>query len=131
LILLQASRKIVTTKNSSEQLVNEAKERKKTKRSDRVSGGESTSGIREERAQVAEEEKGKVANAKEEERQQAELTRRVAGTVAPYVEPPSDKAPRELLEVPRRRGTSASGTESDGGRGSQSERAKGNHWASH
>ena len=39
-------------------------------------------------------EKGKVANAKEEERQQAEVTRRFAGTDASYVDPPSDKAPR-------------------------------------
>jgi hypothetical protein len=43
----------------------------------------------EERAQA--EEKGEVANAKEEERQLAEVTRRVARTVAPYVEPVHDK----------------------------------------
>jgi hypothetical protein len=54
-----------------------------------------------ERAQA--EETGLIANSKEEERQQAELTRRVAGTVAPYVEPPS--------KIPRRRGRRVSGRE--------------------
>jgi hypothetical protein len=43
---------------------------------------------------VEDREKGVVANAKEEEIQQAEVTRRVAGTDAPCVEPPSDKTPR-------------------------------------
>jgi hypothetical protein len=41
-----------------------------------------------------EKEKGEIPNAKEEEKQQAEVTRRVAETDAPYVDPPSDKAPR-------------------------------------
>jgi hypothetical protein len=58
----------------------------------------------EERAQA--EEKGEIASAKEEERQQAAAIRRVAETVAPYVEPPSDNDPRCLLEIPRRRGLS-------------------------
>jgi hypothetical protein len=35
-----------------------------------------------------------VANLKEDERQQAKVTRRVAGTDAPYIDPPSDKPPR-------------------------------------
>ncbi len=35
-----------------------------------------------------------LANAKEEERQQADVMRQVAGTAAPYVGPPSDKPPR-------------------------------------
>jgi hypothetical protein len=89
---LQTRRNIVTTKNSSDQ------HRK-------LSGGEKGAEERkketqsqEERAQA--EEKGEEANAKEEERQQAEVTRRVAGTVAPYVEPPRDKAPRLSLGVP-------------------------------
>jgi hypothetical protein len=59
---------------------------RKVKESDTVSGGE-------ERAQAEEKEKGEVANAKEEERHQAEITRRVAGTGAPYVDPPSGKPP--------------------------------------
>ncbi len=58
---------------------------RKVKESDTVSGGESTS-VRERR--------GGLANVKEEERQQAEVTRRFAGTDASYVDPPSDKAPR-------------------------------------
>jgi hypothetical protein len=56
-------------------------------------GKEATQSL-EERAQVGEKEKGKVASAKEEERQQTEITRRVAGTDAPNVDPPSNKAPR-------------------------------------
>jgi hypothetical protein len=39
-----------------------------------------------------EKEKGEVTKA--EERQQAEVTRRVAGADAPYVDPPSDKTLR-------------------------------------
>jgi hypothetical protein len=83
----------------------------------------------EERAQEEEKEKGEVANAKEEERRQAEVARRVAGTFAPYAAPPSDKALRESLRVIGRKVTSAreigSGRESDGeteGRRSQRER---------
>jgi hypothetical protein len=36
--------------------------------------------------------------AKEKERQQAEVTRRVAGRIAPYVEPPS-KIPRRTRKI--------------------------------
>jgi hypothetical protein len=77
------------------------------KESETVSRGDSTRGRERE-----------VANAKEEERQQAEVTRRVAETFSPYAAPPSDKAPRESLGVPGRRGRSAreiaSRRESDG-----------------
>jgi hypothetical protein len=48
----------------------------------------------EERAQVEEKEKGEVGNVRAEERQQAEVMRRVAVTVFPYVDPPSEKSPR-------------------------------------
>jgi hypothetical protein len=58
---------------------------RKVKERDTVSGGE-------ERAQA--EEKGEVASAKKEERQQAEVTRRVTGTDVPYVDPPSENPPR-------------------------------------
>jgi hypothetical protein len=54
--------------------VNEAEDREKEregKESDAFSGGESK-------------EKAEVANAKEEERQHAKVTRRVAGRYAPY-----------------------------------------------
>jgi hypothetical protein len=49
------------------------------KESDAVSGRESK-------------EKAEVENAKEEERQQAKVTGKVAGTNAPYVDPPNTKA---------------------------------------
>jgi hypothetical protein len=59
------------------------RERKgKRKESNTVSGGESTSG-RERRG----------SGRKVEERQQAEVTRRVAGADALYIDPPSDKPP--------------------------------------
>jgi hypothetical protein len=45
----------------------------------------------EKRAQT--DEKGGLSNAKEEERQQVEVTRRVAGAAAPYAEPPSGNVP--------------------------------------
>jgi hypothetical protein len=54
--------------------------------------GKKAAQSQEERAQA--EEKGEAANVKEEERQQAQVTRRVTGTDAPYVDPPSAKAPR-------------------------------------
>jgi hypothetical protein len=79
---MQTRRKIVTTKNYCDQ-------------HSKSSGGEKD---KEKKATQSQEEKEKGeeanANAKEEERQQAELTRRVAGTVAPYIEPPGDKDPR-------------------------------------
>jgi hypothetical protein len=64
----------------------------------------------EERAQAKE--KVEVANAKEEERQEAEFTRRVAGEVAPYVDPPSIIPRRGRRRVSERE--IASGGESDG-----------------
>jgi hypothetical protein len=48
----------------------------------------------EERAQAEEKEKGELANAKEEDRQQAEVTRRVAERDAPYTAPPCENPPR-------------------------------------
>jgi hypothetical protein len=60
----------------------------------------------EERAEL--EEKGEIANAEEDERQEAEVTRRVAETDASY-------AGKRNIKT----------------RGSQRERASGNHWASH
>jgi hypothetical protein len=48
----------------------------------------------EERGRAEEKEKGEVATAIEEKGQQAEVSTRVARTDAPYVDPPSDKAPR-------------------------------------
>ena len=84
MIPLQTRRKIVTANNSSDlHGKSSGKEKEKGKRATHS---------QEERAQ--EEEKGEVANANEEERQQAEVTRRVTGTVAPYVEQPSDNAQR-------------------------------------
>jgi hypothetical protein len=88
LIPLQTRRKIVTTKNSSDpHSKSSGGEKEKEKKATQS---------QEERAQAEEEGNGEEANAKakEEERQQAEVTRRVAGTVAPYIEPPSDKDPR-------------------------------------
>jgi hypothetical protein len=99
LIPLQTRWKIVTTKNSSICMVNHGKSSGKEKERKKKA-----THSQEERAR--EEEKGKGANAKEEERQQAEVTRRVDGTVAQYVEQPSDNAQRKLLEIPRRRGVS-------------------------
>jgi hypothetical protein len=65
----------VTANNSSDKRRRE----RKGKESDTVSVG---------RAQV--QEKGEVANAKEEETQRAKVTMRVAGTLAPHADPPSD-----------------------------------------
>jgi hypothetical protein len=109
----------VTTNNTSDQHIKSiggGKEKKATQ-------------SQKERAQAKENEKGEVANAKEEEIRQIEVIRRVAGTVAPYAGPPSVKAPRRSLGVPRKRGASARETAS--GRPSDGGRASGNHWASH
>jgi hypothetical protein len=78
-------RKILTTKNSSDQQSKPSGREKETEKKATQS--------QEERAQTDEKEKGEVANAKQEEKQQAEVTRRVAGTVALYVEPPREEAP--------------------------------------
>jgi hypothetical protein len=83
-------------------LLYQVEEESKEKESDTVSGGERIIGS----------ERGRSASKSEkEERQQPELTKPLAGTLAPYVDPPSDKAPSESLEVRGRRG--GSGRESD------------------
>jgi hypothetical protein len=70
----------------------------------------------EERIQAAEK-KEEVANAKEEERQQEEVTRRVTGAITPYVEPSSVKSSRWSLGV--------SGGIGENGRGSKMKRNDG------
>jgi hypothetical protein len=75
--------------NSSDQHIKwSGREREKEKEKEKTA-----TQSQEERAQTEEKVKGEVANAKEEEKQQAVVTRRVAGTVAPHINPPSDKAP--------------------------------------
>jgi hypothetical protein len=73
----------VTTKINSKQMKRKRQRERKGKEGDAVSGVESTK---------EEKQNGKVAKAEEEERQQAVVTRRYAGTFAPHIDPPRDKA---------------------------------------